>query len=334
MDTTTLLGIISRLTPYDVFLLNLIFSEVVTFDTAEIGFDKIFQDHTLAPFVSPMLAGKANTQEGALQKTFRPAYVKPKDVVDPQRVLRRRPGEAIGGSMTAEARRNAIVVDILDEQRQRITNRLEWMASSLLRTGQIVVSGESYKTSVVDFGRAAGNTVTLLTDARWGQSAEDPLGDLQDWMDRMDAPCTHIIFGNGAFTKFAKNADVKELINTRRGSDTTLELAPAKMKAAYRGRLGGAGPELWTYSGWYIDEEGNQVKFVQDNEVILVSQGATGVRAFGAILDGKANYQALEYFPKVWQNEDPAVEFCMTQSAPLPVLPLINSTVCATVYTL
>lgn len=334
METTVLLGIISRLLPYDAFLLNLMFPEVVTFETGSIAFDRIFQDHTLAPFVSPLVAGKANTQEGAVQKTFKPAYVKPKDVLDPSRVLKRRPGEAIGGALTAGARRDAIVVDILDGQRQRIINRMEWMAAQLLRTGQITVSGESYKTAVVDFGRATNHTVTLTDTARWGESAEDPVADLEDWMDRLDAPCTHIVMGNGAFSKFTKNADVKELINSRRGSDTTLEMAPAAMKASYKGRLGGAGPEIWVYSGFYIDEAGAKQKYVADNQVILVSQGATGVRAHGAILDKAAGYQALEFFPKVWDENDPSVEYCMTQSAPLPVLPLINSTLCANVYTL
>jgi len=334
MDTTTLLGVISRLMPYDAFLLNLMFPEVVTFETEKIAFDEIFQDHTLAPFVSPLVAGKANTQQGALEKTFTPAYVKPKDVINPGRVLKRRPGEAIGGVLSAGARRDAIVVDILDLQRQRVINRMEWMAAQLLRTGKILVSGENYPEAEVDFGRSSDNTVTLLTDARWGQVAEDPVGDIEEWMDRLDAPCTHIIFGNGAFTKFAKNADVKELINTRRGSETTLELAPAVMKATFRGRFGAAGPELWTYGGWYVDENGNKKKYVEDNQVIFVSQGATGVRAHGAILDKRAGYQPLEFFPKVWEEDDPSVEYCMTQSAPLPVLPLINSTLCANVYTL
>ena len=332
MDTTTLLGIIARLSTYDTFLLNLMFPEVVNFETESIAFDRIFQDHTLAPFVSPMVAGQANNSQGAIQKTFKPAYVKPKDVLDPERVLKRRPGEAIGGALSAGQRRDAIVVDTLDEQRQRVINRMEWMSAQLLRTGKIVVSGEGYKTAEVDFGRLSANTITLLSDARWGESAADPLGDLEDWMDRMDAPCTHIIMGSAAFNKFIKNDDVKELVNSRRGSDTELEMAPAVMKAAFRGRLGGAGPEIWTYTGWYIDENGSKQKFIGDHDVLLVSQGATGVRAHGAIMDKKAGYQALEFFPKTWENEDPSVEYMMTQSAPLPVLPLINSTVCATVH--
>lgn len=334
MDTVTLLAVISRLVGYDTFLLNLMFPNVVTFDTESIAFDEIFQDHTLAPFVSPLVAGKANTMQGGVAKSFKPAYVKPKDALNPGRVLKRRPGEAYGGSLSAAQRRDAIVVDILDSQRQRIINRMEWMAAQLLRTGKIIVKGENYPEAEVDFGRAANHTVTLTSTARWGESAENPKQDLDVWMDRLDAPCTHIVMGNGAFSKFVKNPEIKELIETRRGSDTQLELAPAVMKATFRGRLGGGGPEIWTYSGWYVDEAGAKKKYIEDNQVVLMSQGATGVRAHGAILDKQAGYQALEFFPKVWDENDPSVEYCMTQSAPLPVLPLINSTLCANVYTL
>lgn len=333
MDTTTLIGIFRGLMPHDTFLLNLLFPNVVTFESRDIAFDKLFDDHTLAPFVSPLVAGKANTMEGQVLEKFSPAYVKPKDVIDPERVLKRQAGEMIGGNLSTEQRRDAILVDIFDSQRKRILNVIEWMAWQLVLEGEITVEGENYKTSVVDFGRAAENTVELLSDARWDQSEADPVGDLEDWLSRLDAPGTHILFGQKAFRLAAADSKFEKLFDSRRGSDTKLELAPAEMFASYRGRFGGGGPELWTYTGWYRDKAGNKVKYLPDNAVTIVSTGATGVRAHGAILDGRAGYRAMEMFPKVWQEEDPPVEFAMTQSAPLPVLPLINSTLTARVFT-
>lgn len=329
--TATLLGVVSALDPYNNFNLNLLFNRVALFDTERIEFDEIFPDQTLAPFVSPVLAGKANTAEGGVKKSFRPPYIKPKDVIKPDRVLMRQPGEDPGGSLSAEERRNAIVVDILDNQRQKIINRKEWMACQLITTGKIVVEGENYPRVEIDFGRRANHTVTLVGDARWGQVDEDPYGDLEDWMSRLDAPCTHIEMGGAAFSQMMKNEEMKELVTSRRGSETKLEMAPSAMKVTYRGRLGEGGPEIWTNTDWYIDDEGNKQYYIPQNSVNLVSSGAPGVIAHGAILDKKAGYQALEYFPKTWETDDPSVEYAMTQSAPLPVLPLINSTLSATV---
>lgn len=332
METAVLLGLYARLIPFDTFLLSLLFPRVVTFDTSEIAFDKLHQTHKLAPFVSPLVAGKPRKADGSVLKKFKPAYVKPKNAIDPERVLTRKAGESLGAPLSAGDRVNAIRMDTLDEQRKMILNRLEWMAAQLLRTGKITVSGEDYPTVEVDFGRDTDHTVQLSGGARWTESAtRDPNGDLEDWMGLLDAPCTHIIFGKNAFSLYMDDAKSEKMLNRDFGSTTTLAMEPQQMMAAYRGRLGAGGPEVWTYSGWYEDDAGVKQFFIDEDEVMLVSTAGGGVRAHGAILDAKAEYQALELFPKSWVSDDPAVEYLMTQSAPLPVMPLIDSTLCATV---
>ncbi len=332
METSVLIGLYAHMLTFDTFLLNLLFPRVVTFDTSEIAFDKLHQTHKLAPFVSPLVAGKARKADGSTLKKFKPAYLKPKNAVDPERVLTRKAGEAIGGSLTAEQRVNAIRMDILDEQRRMVLNRMEWMAAQILRTGKVTVAGEDYPTVEVDFGRDTDHTVALSGGARWTESAtRDPAGDLEDWMLLLEAPCTHIIFGKTAFSLFLADSKTEKMLNRDFGSTTTLAMEPSQMMAAYRGRLGAGGPEVWTYNGWYENDSGVRTNYIADDEVLLVSTAGGGVRAHGAILDAKAGYQALDLFPKNWVSEDPAVEYLMTQSAPLPVMPLIDSTLCAKV---
>ena len=330
-DTATLMGVYKKLIPHDTFLLNLLFLQTVLFTTKKISFDGLSDEHKLAPFVSPSVAGKPNTSAGSTLKEFAPAYVKPLDVVDPERVLKRIPGEGMGGVLSAEERANAIRVDILDSQRARILKRMEWMAAQLCRTGTIVVSGEDYPTQVVDFGRNPNNTVTLVGDARWGEASAAPNENIENWMALMTAPCTHIIFGANAWTKYIADESTEKLINTLRGSDTKLAMEPAQMFAAFRGTLGAGGPELWTYKGFYHDDNGDKQTFLHPDDVLLCSTAGGGVRAYGAIMDGAANYIATEIFPKIFTPDNPGVEQVMSQSAPLPVMPEIDSTVCATV---
>ena len=64
----------------------------------------------------------------------------------------------------------------------------------------------------------------------------------------------------------------------------------------------------------------------------VVSTGSEGLRAYGAILDGEADYVPAEYWPKNWVEKDPGVEQIMTQSAPLPCFLEINGLAFATVY--
>lgn len=331
--TTTLLAAVSQLDPFEPFLLNLMFPEVVTFDSEEIAFDKIAVEQGLAPFVSPYIAGKPRREKGGSVRSFVAPSLKPKDVVKPDRALKRRPGEGMGGTLSAEQRMNAIRMDILDEHRKLIMRRMEWMAAQFLRTGKIIVEGDEYPRAEVDFGRHADHTATLTSGARWSETTAKPVEDLEDWMQMLEAPASHVIFGRGAFRYALQNDDFRALVETRRGSETQLEMAPAANLAAFRGRFGGAGPELWSYTGYWKDSAGAKQLFIPDNGVAVISTGVSGVRAYGGILDAKAGYRGMELFPKNWESEDPAVEYLMTQSRPLTVPRMPDATLYATVYT-
>ncbi|MBU6954532.1 major capsid protein [Hahella sp. HN01] len=326
-ETSTLLSVMQEMDRNIPFLLSLFFTEEIMFDTDEIDFDAIDEDVRIAPFVSPLVAGQVMKERGSTLKKFKAAYIKPKTPVLPNRPLKRRAGEPIGGTLTPAQRMNAIRADILNSQMDSIDRRMEWMAASALRTGQIIVSGEKYPTSVVDFGRDPNLTVDVSGGAAaWDQSTSTPKEDLEDIFALMKAPCNYVIGGRGAINAFMKHADIKELIETRRGSSTQLETAPTVNLADYKGRLGSAGPEVWSYQGYYTDEGGAQQLYIPDDEVILVSMAVEGVQAFGAILDGEAGYMPARYFPKNWAEKDPPLEYLMTQSSPLTVPKRINGT--------
>lgn len=330
-DTDTLLEVVYGLAPFETFLLNLFFPNLVTFHTSTISFDVVAEDMRLAPFVSPLVAGKVMKAQGGNLKSFKPAYLKPKDVVDPERVIVRRPGEALGGRLSPAARRNAIIADILDGHRKKILRRLEYMAAQVLLQGKVIVEGEDYPTVEVDYGRAAGNTIALTGDVRWGEATAKPLDDIEAWAEQAEVPITTLVMDRHAYRNFVKSENVREMLDGRRNSRSELEVGPDSGRLySYKGALG-SDLEVWVYSGYYRDDSGNKVPFLPENTVIAGSPAIDGVRAFGAILDPEAGYQALELFPKNWVNQDPAAEYVLTQSAPLTVPRRPNAVVAATV---
>lgn len=334
-ETETLLGVYTELDPFTPFLLDLLCQTKVEFEDESISFDKLSSDKKLAPFVSPMVAGKALRSNGGNKHAFSPAYVKPKNFLDPKRVVKRQPGEAIGGQLSTSQRRQAILVDTLDEQRKKIKRREEWMVAQIIQTGKVIVKGEDYPTSEVDFQRDPDLTIDISGGAAaWDKGTAKPVDDLEDWFALMMAPATHVIFGRGAYRKFIQSEQAKDMLDSRRGSDTELEMAPSTQLASFKGRLGGSGPECWTYAGYYTDADGAKQLFIPDNGVAIVSTGSEGLRAYGAILDGEADYVATEYWPKNWVEKDPGVEQVMTQSAPLPCFMEIDGLAFATVYSL
>lgn len=332
-STTELLDGSRRLDPFMPFLLNLLCPAFVTFGTKEIAFDVWDEDFKLAPLVSPYVPGQVSQQPGGELRRFTPPYLKPKDVVDPSRVLVRRPGEGFNGPLSPAQRADAIRMDIMDTHRKKIRRREEWLVAEALRTGQVVLSGPKYPTSIIDFRRDPNLTIDISGGAAaWNQSTAKPTEDIEDWFALLEAPATHVLFGPGTFRAASGDEDFKELADTRRGSETTLEMAPAETDAFYRGRLGGGGPELWEYKGWYKDANGDKQYFIPYGHVFIVSAaGARGVRSYGAILDANAQYQEAELWPKNFTTDDPGMEYILTQSGPLPLLRRIDATLCAQV---
>jgi hypothetical protein len=106
-DTTTLVGVIRGLDPaVTPYWLDLAFPRQITFDTEEIQFDMVTETRKLAPFVAPTHQGKVQSRKGFSAKSFRPAYIKPKDVLVPGRALTRMAGEALTGTLSAGAKRS------------------------------------------------------------------------------------------------------------------------------------------------------------------------------------------------------------------------------------
>ena len=111
------------------FLLDSCFSTIQTEDSEEIHFDIDKSTPRLAPFVSPLVAGKVVDAEGFETQSFKPAYVKDKRRFDPQAPLKRQLGETIGGALDPMQRREAALNRALNDQLDNLTRREEVMAS-------------------------------------------------------------------------------------------------------------------------------------------------------------------------------------------------------------
>lgn len=339
--TRTLLGVLDGLDRPQLFLLDLFFPELVTFDTESIDFDKLDRMLGLAPFCSPTRAAVGVPARGAQVESFTPAYVKLKNELDVNRPLKRRPGERFAGEMTPGARRDLVLGDLMEDQYLRLLRRKEWMASSILRTGAVTVEGPGYPSTTVNFGRAAGLTKALLTTARWGESGVSPYDDIQSWADEVattsGAAATTVVMDPKSWSYLRKDTQVEKALDYRYARSTEVEIGMlARGEGRWATYVGSVGQfDFWVYSQPYTAEDGSPANMMPDHTVIMGAPGAeagvAGYQAHGAIKDPRAGYQAVEIYPKSWIDEDPATEWVMSQSAPLVVPARPNACLCATV---
>lgn len=333
-DTTVLNKVVAGLPAPAPFLLNSFFQTIQTEQSEEIHFDVDSGRRRLAPFVSPVVAGQVVQSQGYTTKSFKPAYIKDKRVFDASRPFKRAIGERIGGTLAPEERLQLAVARDLSDQLGMLTRRQEVMAAEVLRTGKITVEGDLYPKKVVDFGRHADLTPAALTStARWGQSAAKPLDNLQDWSltvtKHSGATASTVIMDAKSYAAFAADPAVKELLDRFRGQDA---LNPTVLGEGGRfmGSLGNF--DIWVYAGWYEHPTtGALTPYLPDGTVIITSPDLEGVRAYGAIKDETAGFQALPFFSKSWIEQDPAVRYLLLQSAPLIVPYRVNASLCATV---
>ncbi len=330
-DTTTLVGVIrNQQVEEPTYWLDLAFPRQITFDTEEIQFDQVTATRKLAPFVAPTHQGKVQTRKGFSAKSFRPAYVKPKDILVPSRALTRMAGEQLTGALSAGARWNAHLAELLRLQREEIERRWNWMAAQAVINGSVTVSGDDYPTTSVDFGRHADNTMTLVGTAQWDDSAANPLGNIETIrstvLKKSGRGVTRLTFGVNAWAEFIEDDNVLALLrnDVRNSPDTNFnarlgEGNPAEFRGVLQGK-GVASLELYTYSDTYeTDNAGTEADYLDPDWVVATGPGIQGVRCFGAIMDAKAGLAAMAMFPKMWENDDPSVTYVMTQSAPLMV---------------
>lgn len=323
LDTKQLIGIRKQLPKFEPFFLNRFFRSQVNFETEEVAFDKIKKGVKLAPFVSPMIAGRPNKQLGSTTTSLMPAYLKPHDIVKPGKLLKRVPGEEFNGSMSISDRRLLVVAETLDEQEQSITAREEWMAVQAVLTGAVTIEGEDYETQQVDFGRNVANNITLAGAAAWDTVDPDtynPDPDIEAWADLATMVCGMLVFSSDTWGTFAGFAHVKDKLETRRGSASMMELAPQLAKVVqFKGYYGEY--ECWVYKGKYEDSAGVEQPFMPSGQLLLAPTFNDDVRCYGAIQDAEAiasgGLVSASRYPKNWFTKDPSVENLQTQSAPL-----------------
>ena len=321
------------------FLLDKFFPDEQTEDSEEIHFDIDKSRPRLAPFVSPLVAGKVVDEDGYLTKSFKPAYVKDKRRFDPHKPLRRKIGERLGGALSPMQRREASLNKSLNNQLENLTRREEVMASEILRTGRVTISGDNYPTVIVDFQRSPNLTQQLIDASRWGEPDVNPLDDIEDWSSLIQsesgAVARTVVFDPEAWRLFKNSPGVNQKLEIRRGTNSTLSADPIAFgqgneKARYVGSIGDF--DYWVYNDVYEDDDGNDQKVMPDYTVILASEmSLEGCRCYSVIQDEEADYKAERYFTKSWLEKDPALRWLLMQSAPLIVPYRPNASFCATV---
>lgn len=331
LNTAELLTVLPPRDRPEAFLRDRYFPTTVLSEQEEIAFDKILPDRELAPFVHPDVPGKDSANRGFQAKTFTPAYVKPQNTLRPRGNMIRIPGERIGGQMSAAQRYAFNLATIVDDQDKRITRREEFMCSSVLRTGGVVVQGADYPTQTVNFGRAAELTIALAGAARWGETGVDPMNDIETWLELLVSidgfTGRDVLLGGGAAANLKKSERFLKALDNRRQDGGVMQLGPVAVGAegSYHTVLGTIGELTFIQYSQPYTVGGVKANFWPTHGVSIIDPfGFSGHFAYGSILENEVLIPT-ERFPDMWRERNPSRTIVQTQSAPLPLAPEPNA---------
>lgn len=335
-STIQLMQMVSEKDQFSTYLQSFFCPAQVFFDTEEVAFDKIFEGNTLAPYCSPLVAGKVNTKSGYKTNKYTVPYVKDLDQVTPADGVKRAAGENFTGTLSVGARIAAERVRLLFRHDKRLALRIEEQVSQLIQTGKVLCQGEGHPDVEVDFQMAATNNITITGAARWItldpaiDSGQQILDDLEDWAANSNTSVGRATFEKSVWKHIIKFKAVRDLRDTQvRGESSTFSTAPNTNKEdlQFKGTLGTI--NCYVYTGFYRASEDKlsaKIPFLDVGRVILSSESPNGAVAFGGIKDVHET-RAMRRFSKNWITEDPSAENLMSQSAPLSAMNDIDSIV-------
>lgn len=329
-ETWELDAMVAQIERPNPWLLRTFFPAVKTFTSSVIEFDVIDRGRRLAPFVSPVVAGRPMVREGSRVKQLTPAYIKPTDLILPTDGFTRLPGENYGGALSPQQRFDRLVTEKLDLHLEAIDNRMEWMAAQALVNGYVDIEGEDYPKVRVNFGRAAELDVFLTGASKWTLPTSDPMQNIEDASLETrriskGAVVGDLVMDGQTWNALKKHASIKDLIDILQrnfldgGSATAIDKAPRNTinEAILVGRLGGRF-NLWVYDAFYQDDKGEDQPYIPPFTVLGISRGALlGHQYYGAIVDLDAGISAQKIFSKSEKKFNPSGLELVTQSAPL-----------------
>lgn len=335
LDTRTMLLALEQMPEPRTFLLDTFFKEEEKSITEYVDIDIVKGKKRLAPFVRSIDQGKIVERAGFTQKTFQPPYIKIKMKTTAQDFLKRMAGQTIYvGSSPFERAAQQAGKDLKYLQ-DMIIRREEQMASQLLNTGKVVVSGDGINAEI-DFGM----DVTHLPTASpiWSNSSSDPLKDIRTWARVIEDDCGLVsdicVMGFDAVEAFLGHTKVQKFMDMRRVDAGEIKPNLLPNGASFVGtlRLPGLIIDIYSYNESYLDDTDTKQYFVPVGKIWMGSTRARAARHYGAIQDVEfTELVPVRWFPKSWTEKDPSVQWLLLQSAALPCLHQVDGFLSATV---
>lgn len=169
---------------------------------------------------------------------------------------------------------NSILTRLFDDQVELIKASyitMERMRMEALTTGTITLAsnGQAYS---YDYGVEASQKKTVATS--WSDPSADIIGEITNWMEEAKAngiTLTRAIVNSSVAKHFRTNTALKNAIYVFANGTVNITTAKA-LEYIYNE----TGLSIYVYDNVYVNEEGNTIKYVPDDTMVMLPDGELG----------------------------------------------------------
>lgn len=233
---------------------------------------------------------------------------------------------------------NQMILQELEELKNRIIRRREQMACEALSTGKVVVSQDNIEFSVDFEFQNNIHLITLASNVKWSETTSKPLTNLRNWkrdiMKRCGINADILLLGSEAADAFIANDSVKKELDTNNNRVGVIDLTQSPTRSGmFIGRI--LGVDIYEYNQQYTKSDDTTADMINAKKAILVASQSPGFRVhFGPIYrieNGNLKIYQNELLVETNTNEDKTALDWKVEQKSLPTIHEPNAIISATV---
>jgi hypothetical protein len=233
---------------------------------------------------------------------------------------------------------NQMILQELEELKNRIIRRREQMACEAISNGKIEINQDNIEFTV-DF--EFKNDVQLLTLAsgdKWSSANSKPLIQLRNWkrniMKRCGVNADTLILGSESADAFLGNDSIKKELDTNNNRVGVIDLnQTATRSGLYIGRI--MGIDIYEYNQQYTKPDDTTADMINPKKAIMVASQSPGFRIHSGpiyrIDNGNLKIIPNELYVETNTNEDKTALDWKVEQKSLPTIHEPNAIISATV---
>lgn len=276
------------------FLKDRYFPDAEVFTTEEVLVEYKKGNKRMAPFVAPEINGKVMARDGYSAKTYKPAMIKPKRSLTIDDLKKKGFGEALYAPLTPAERATKITLEDLQELRESIARRKEWMAAEVLQKNALTMkhyTDDNSKPKIKHIAYYDGNNNpalwTIDPTKKWDDADADILGEVRAMimdLNNNGHAATEVLIGANVASALLDNEKILKLLDNRRAEFGKFEPAEMFEDVTLFADLNcnGKRAKFIEYSASYEDEDGRMKPFIDPDSIIVLAP-QLGKTRYGAI---------------------------------------------------